>query len=298
MNPKFIIPVIILVVTILYLRERKRNMEYFIYNRDANRGGEMDNTVLFNTYYINIDGMTEREDTLLQSLSGVDVGHILRVSANTPKDLDDKAEGCKMTDNERACLSSHKKAINMFLNDENEWGLILEDDVFVNVDNDTYNRVKKMISLYSDITKPQMFILGYCGMITKDTSDIDLVKTEYGFGGSFAYLINNKAAKILLEESKDKPADDFISSVHGVEKVKIKVNPKHYLQNDGFTPIEGIFFTKNDTSTIREYKNSMGEIYNKMKEVVGGEKLNKICKTIYMMVLDPLYPIIIQMIDN
>ncbi len=274
------------------MRDKKKNMEFFILDKDVE--DEKKDTISFNTYYINIDGMTTREDTLLKSLSSIDVGDIFKVSAHTPKDLCDKEGDSKMTDSERACLTKKKKAINRFLNDESEWGLILEDDIFINVDNDTYKRVKELISLHSDINKPQMFLLGYCGMITKDTSDINLVKTEYGFGGAFSYLINKKTARLLLEESENKPADDFIASVDGIERMKVKVNTKHYLIKDGFTPIEGIFSTNNDTSTIREYKNSTGKIYNKMKEFVSGEQLNKISKMVYMGVFDPFYPIFIE----
>ena len=94
------------------------------------------------------------------------------------------------------CALSHIKVWQDFLTlSKNEFALVLEDDLNPNHSKFIHKSLKIFLNNPSDI-----FLLGWCGNINRVdlNSKIKIFPSSKGFVGAQAYVLNRKAAQILL----------------------------------------------------------------------------------------------------
>ncbi|MDE9453839.1 glycosyltransferase family 25 protein [Xenorhabdus bovienii] len=115
---------------------------------------------------ISLEHHTERRENLINSLKNNNIIPRVSYAVNGKKlsaeeyFLNFKAKSSKLfgrkflTPSELGCFLSHRKAIGEFLDKNNQWLLILEDDVFVNTD------LTQLINKIDKLNDDSVYILG------------------------------------------------------------------------------------------------------------------------------------------
>lgn len=164
--------------------------------------------------YINLDRRMDRKNNLINELDRINYnGRIERLSAIDAKKLNfdlmptnlftkesikmatDKTEGLYsyMTKGGIGCALSHKMVYEKILAGDDEYVLILEDDIWFD---DNFN-IKLEQTLKKIGNNYDILWLGYHSKSTKtEYVELDVPETLYGL---FGYIINKKAAKKLIE---------------------------------------------------------------------------------------------------
>jgi len=173
--------------------------------------------------YINLDRRDDRNNHVLNELnkikwtgkteriSGVDgktldldsVKNLLTTTAYQQADNKKKinfSHGMYMTRGAVGCALSHRKAWINILNGDDDYVLILEDDI---VFNDNFNDKIKSIENYDY----DLLYLGYHGINNSNNTEI--------IYGMFGYIVNKRIAKLLIDMFPiDKQIDTEISKIY------------------------------------------------------------------------------------
>lgn len=114
-------------------------------------------------------------------------------------DLAYKRYGRNLNPGEIGCTLSHHKCYKMFLESDAEWLLILEDDITILGDLDQIESVLATI----DPNKPRVVFLSgdYWFTSMKKVSDKCSIANVYDAVGTYAYIINRKAAELILKKN-------------------------------------------------------------------------------------------------
>ena len=177
------------------------------------------------TYLINIKESTERKERVLRDISGYSLLDVEIVEAVNGKKLSEEKKDSlfdrkrfmwqyarEPLDGEIGCTLSHRECYRRLLESDNEYALILEDDVRFMYPDDVEFVLKKAVGMLlscknSIITLTHHHIYFSKRLWSMKNYSFYRIWTAYG---TCAYLINRRAAKKLL--SIDKPfilADDF-----------------------------------------------------------------------------------------
>lgn len=121
-----------------------------------------------------------------------------------------KRYGRKCKPGEIGCTLSHQKCYKKIVNSNNDYALILEDDIVINITNNSqWNIIQEIMD---KAFKPTVLLLSgdywYSNIIEKKEAGIELVNVFDAYR-TFAYLINKKAAQLLIEHPSTFIADDW-----------------------------------------------------------------------------------------
>ncbi len=162
-------------------------------------------------YWINIDKSIDRRTFMEKQFKNNKLDNE-RISAITPQDFDDVLEdkrpltckhpGCVRCEYEYACISSHIKAIIEGLkNTENEWFVVMEDDIIIPFE---INYNKLLSELPKDAELVQMLIL--YGPTVKYlynlsiSHNINFIKWQYLLPSTGMYIISRIGAEKLVSK--------------------------------------------------------------------------------------------------
>lgn len=161
-------------------------------------------------YWINIDKNVKRQQFMLNQFQKNQIEHV-RVSAITPQDFDNvlahdrpltcKYPGCTTCEYEFACLCSHIKAMQEALKSEDEYFIIMEDDIHMpfiidynglvsDMPDDT--EILQMLVLYGNT------VLQFFKSFITSKSSRKYAKWQYLLPSTGMYLITRKGAQRLV----------------------------------------------------------------------------------------------------
>jgi GR25 family glycosyltransferase involved in LPS biosynthesis len=159
-------------------------------------------------FWINVDKNEKRKAFMERQFQYLNLTNY-RVSAITPENFDDvlahkrplscKHPGCTSCEYEYACISSHIKALKTFLESNDEWCVILEDDVYLPFKIDYEALIQsaphnaeliQTLILYGNTVK-QLY------NFNKQTG-VQFIKWQYLLPSTGMYLISRKGAEILV----------------------------------------------------------------------------------------------------
>jgi GR25 family glycosyltransferase involved in LPS biosynthesis len=180
-----------------------------------------------NHYWINIDSSINRRVFMDIQFKNNKLNN-KRISAITPKDFDSVLEdkrpltckhpGCVSCEYEFACISSHIKALIEGLNNENnEWFVVMEDDIIIPFD---INYNKLISELPKDAELVQLLIL--YGPTVKTLynvlikQNIKFIKWQYLLPSTGMYIISRIGAEKLVSKYFRNNKYDFTSCEYQV----------------------------------------------------------------------------------
>jgi len=192
-------------------------------------------------YYINLDRSEDRNLYMLDQFKKYNISNYERVSAidkNSYSDLSflshDMPRGIKPVD---AILSfSHMKALNLFLQSNEEWAIILEDDADISTIDYWQFHWKDLFNLLPDNLNILQMVVG-----TRTTRDINFhlhIRSFWDFCTT-AYLINRKHAQKIIDTFYQNTKID-ISSIKNYKKYD-KDNISMFFQESYQTPEEVMY---------------------------------------------------------
>lgn len=173
------------------------------------------------TFVINLEESLDRKKhmtNLLKRYPDLDVTFIKAINgkllSNDEKDslFNSKKFKEKYSVNVRpgeiGCTLSHQKCYKEILKKDIEYALILEDDIYIN---EHFGKNFNNLIKYIDTDKPTIILLSAGFTYTKSKTIKDKCKLANIYHGYFAhsYLINNAAAKIMIEEKPYIVADEW-----------------------------------------------------------------------------------------
>ena len=160
-------------------------------------------------FWINIDKNIKRKNFMEKQFNSSNLDNV-RISAITPDMFDDLLEhkrplsckypGCTSCEYEFACLSSHIKAMNECLKYDDEYFVIMEDDIYIPFDID-YNELLNNINKEIDII--QMMVL-YDNTVKNlnihhDITSSNFIKWQYLLPSTGMYIVSKKGARKLVD---------------------------------------------------------------------------------------------------
>ena len=161
---------------------------------------------------INLEKRTDRLEKMRDQLKGLAYCVVKAVSGDN---LDDTVKGKESTlsDNEKGCISSHIKALEIFLNTDNDTCCILEDDVLLG--NDFYSIIKSNVDFPKDSYVLKLETMGHQVWVEKNSHNFHnlsykrLYSHHYGTAG---YITSRSGANFIIQALSrfDAPADDII----------------------------------------------------------------------------------------
>lgn len=179
-------------------------------------------------YWINIDKNEKRRNFMKEQFEKNNIENV-RISAITPNDFDNVLEqkrpltckypGCTTCEYEFACLCSHIKALQEGVKSNDDFFVVIEDDIkipfVIDYDNLTKNipqnaEIIQLLILYGDtVSKFHTFY--------KNTGQL-FVKWLYLLPSTGMYIISRKGALKLIEQFYNKNTNkyDFSSSPHQI----------------------------------------------------------------------------------
>jgi len=177
--------------------------------------------------WININKNLKRKNFMEKQFNNSKTDNI-RISAITPEMFDDVLEykrplsckhpGCTSCEYEFACLSSHIKAMRECLKYEDEYFVIMEDDIYIPFEID-YKQLLKNIN--KDIDIIQMMVL-YDNTVKNlnihhNITLTNFIKWQYLLPSTGMYIISKKGAKKLVDMFFNKNNKyDFSSSQYQI----------------------------------------------------------------------------------
>ncbi len=178
-------------------------------------------------FWINIDKNIKRKNFMEKQFNSSNLDNV-RISAITPDMFDDLLEhkrplsckypGCTSCEYEFACLSSHIKAMNECLKYDDEYFVIMEDDIYIPFDID-YNELLNNINKEIDII--QMMVL-YDNTVKNlnihhDITSSNFIKWQYLLPSTGMYIVSKKGARKLVDMFINKNNKyDFSSSKYQI----------------------------------------------------------------------------------
>ena len=159
--------------------------------------------------WINIDKNIKRKNFMEKQFNNSNADNI-RISAITPDMFDDilehkrplscKHPGCTSCEYEFACLSSHIKAMKECLKYDDEYFVIMEDDIYIPFDIN-YDELLKHIN--KDIEIIQMMVLYNNTVETlyniNETKNINFINWQYLLPSTGMYIISKKGAQKFVD---------------------------------------------------------------------------------------------------
>ena len=98
-----------------------------------------------------------------------------------------------------AIAQSHRNTWHMFLESDDEYAIIFEDDIEINTKN-FINEINKILLVYKKLENPKLLSLGY--LYSEKGNKIDNnISTTSKFSGLQCYLINRETAKYLYKNT-------------------------------------------------------------------------------------------------
>lgn len=149
---------------------------------------------LFNSlpiYYINLDYRKDRDLNIVNHLKSLGIKNFKRVSAIDGNEYDDSIN---LSKSEIGCTLSHLKALELFLESNNEYALICEDDV------DLSNIFNKKNNI-DTVLRSDLDLCVQLAVIMREEMPINFnphIRSFWDFGTT-CYLINRKYAKKIIE---------------------------------------------------------------------------------------------------
>jgi len=169
-------------------------------------------------YWINTRLCVQRYNNMLKEFSNQNITNHYRVEAYDCSDISNPSK----YDYEQACVHSHLKAIETFLNSEYNIAIICEDDMTFELKKYWKKNISEVI-----INAPEDCGIIQLGVITQHIENFNKFDTEYipyeknPCSSAIAYLITRKYARELLEHLNIK--------YNGININKRKINNKYRL---------------------------------------------------------------------
>ena len=173
--------------------------------------------------WINIDENIERKNFMIKQFN-LSKKNNIRISAITPSMFDDileekrplscKYPGCNKCEYEYACLCSHIKAMKECLNYDDDYFVILEDDIYIPFDIN-YNKLLNNINQNIDIIQMMVLYDNTVNSLSKlyESHSIKYIKWQYLLPSTGMYIISKNGAKKLVDLFiNDKNKYDFSKS--------------------------------------------------------------------------------------
>jgi GR25 family glycosyltransferase involved in LPS biosynthesis len=169
-------------------------------------------------FWINIDKSTKRREFMENQFKKLGIENY-RVSAITPYDFDEllvqkkplscNYPGCVTCDYEFACLCSHIKAMQEGLKTNDDYFVIIEDDMFLPFTID----YKKLISSIPDDTEILQMMILYgntvLNLFNLFKNNFNYIKWLYLLPSTGQYLISRKGAEKLVELFYNKEVNKY-----------------------------------------------------------------------------------------
>ncbi|MBM6866530.1 glycosyltransferase family 25 protein [Bacteroides caecigallinarum] len=236
---------------------------------------------MIKTYVINLETSKERKaymDDVLKDLSTLDVEYVKAVDGRKMS-LEEKNKyfdikkfkernSIEVRDGEIGCTLSHQKCYRKIVEENIPYALILEDDIEICGD---LNKAISSVCGYLMTEEPTVILLsGWFWYISKKIiSDNYRLATVYSAFLTHSYLINNSAAKLLIEKRPYIVADDWTYIKN--KGVKIKAILPHIInqKNDGIESTITFFREKKVKSLLWRLKNARNIIFTKILKLIG-----------------------------
>lgn len=186
---------------------------------------------MMKTYVINLNRASERKNhmmNVLKGISNIDLEWIEAVDGkNLNEDIINKVFEINKFRNkyrrnprpgEVGCVLSHRKCYSSLLNSDSDYALVLEDDIFLRK---TTVQIPDIIKKIMPVNYPAVLLLsGWFWYLSKKklNKDFEICKV-YDARLAQSYVINKKAARIILLEKPWLLADDW----GNVRKKNIKI---------------------------------------------------------------------------
>lgn len=158
-----------------------------------------------NMYYLNMDKSIERKSRFLDRMQKFNNYNIIRIKAITPEDLHNYKITIPwycyvMHNKEKACLLSHIKAIQTSYNNNDNYSLIVEDDLIINK-NINWEYFISVLPDDWEIVQLYYFKLPFYNNshFKKLQKNNFLIKTDNILTSAAAYLINKKGMEKILK---------------------------------------------------------------------------------------------------
>lgn len=143
-------------------------------------------------YYINLDQRKDRNLYMVNQLNLLGISNFKRVSAVDKNTISQPV--FEMTSAQQACSESHLIAINNFLNSENEFAMICEDDVdLLNAKKINFN-FKDIL----DLNRKDICIQLSTSSRLENNIPFTISKRSFWNFGTISYILNKNYAKKLI----------------------------------------------------------------------------------------------------
>ena len=153
-------------------------------------------------YYINLDRSIDRNSHMKEQIKKYNIKNIKRVRAVDGKEINDSKNimydttMCKnrFNDYQLACTLSHVNAVKQMINDDIDYGLVIEDDVNFCLSRMWDNSLREIADKYKDYDSIKLFN-GSCINVGKDTVE----KIGNNCYSTVAIIYTKQGMKKLLE---------------------------------------------------------------------------------------------------
>ena len=194
------------------------------------------------SYIINLKRDTARRERMNSILADLPYIKYEYVDAIDARELDDyqiskefDIEGFKKRyirfpeKGEMGCSLSHRKCYEYIINSNDDYALVMEDDIVIK--QDVKDILDKLHFLYSD-SKPTIVLLSGWYWFDKELYRVENLKIRRVVDGFLAqsYIINRKAAEMILKMKPNLLADDWLNyhrsgiKIYGLYPVAIEQN--------------------------------------------------------------------------
>ena len=204
-----------------------------------------------NMYYINMDKSIERKSRFLDRMQKFNNYNIIRIKAITPEDLHNYKITipwyCNVMHNkEKACLLSHIKAIQTSYNNNDNYSLIVEDDLIINK-NINWEYFISVLPDDWEIVQLYYFKLPFSNNSQFKTLQKNnfLIKTENILLSAAAYLINRKGMEKILKNINNNEINLLNHNKHCLSDYVIYNNINRYILTYPIIKTEELYSTLN-----------------------------------------------------
>lgn len=161
---------------------------------------------------INLENRSDRLERMGARLKGLDYTIIKAVPGDQLGDSIKKTKST-LSNNEKGCIASHIKALNVFLQSNHETCCILEDDVIFG--NDFFSIIEGGLDFPKDAYVLKLETMCHKVWIGKTIRNFGNIKSRRIFSfhyGTAAYITSRSGAKFIIQALSefDMPADDII----------------------------------------------------------------------------------------
>lgn len=236
---------------------------------------------MIKTYVINLEASKERKvymDSVLKEFGTLDIEYIKAVDGRNMsieeknKYFDrkkfKKRNSIEVRDGEIGCTLSHQKCYRKIVNENIEYALILEDDIEICGD---LNNAIILVDRFLKTEEPMVILLSgrYWYTSKKSIDNNHKLTNVYDAFLTHSYLINNSAAKLLIEDKPYILADDWMYIKN--KGVRIKAIQPHLINQkwDGSMETTVNIGEKEMKSLSWKLKNIYRLIFIKILKVIG-----------------------------